>query len=118
MSDDLYQEMFQAKQSGDYIKAEAKLLEIENLRNQKFPKPDPKFILNLLDRLPKFVLNVLDKSQFDLGREEKSNCINAAFNFFDLTPIFIPYSTMDFLERIQVVLFFTNPTLIWKVVIK
>jgi hypothetical protein len=50
---------------------------------------------------PESVTMVLGQSQRDLGRTERSNCINAALNFHDLKFRWKPYSTEEFLTRLQ-----------------
>lgn len=97
----LYQEMFQAKQAGNTQLADRLMVQMEVLRSQEYSVPSEDKISEISHTLPTFALNVLGKSQSELGLAERSNCINAAFNFHSLQPRYSPYSTMEFLNKIQ-----------------
>ncbi len=98
---ELYRLMFEAKQSEDHATAEKLMLAIEEQRTQAARLPDPQLIESQLSHLPEFARQVLWKSQIEVGRPERSNCINAAFNYHDVNPHWETYSTTEFLDRIQ-----------------
>lgn len=52
-------------------------------------------------KLPQFVKLHLNKNHQDLEITERSNCINAAFNFHDDQTRYSTYTTMDLLNRLQ-----------------
>ncbi len=93
--------MFSAKQIGDVHLAEALMIQMEAQRNSELPKPRETALRSILSLLPPFASEVLGKSQAELGFIERSNCINAAFNFHDISARWEAYSTIDFLVRIQ-----------------
>ena len=94
-----YDQMFAATQANDKHTAAHYRALMEELRQASIASR----ILPLFDfnKLPTFVHASLNKNQYDLNRDEASNCINAAFNFSSSQPVFTPYTTMDFLEVIR-----------------
>lgn len=98
---DLYSRMFEAQQQGNRALSDDLKKQIEELRNIAFPKPGKECIEKIVDRLPDFAAKTLGKNHLELGLAERSNCINAAFNFQDEIAHWQTYSTTDFLNRIQ-----------------
>ncbi|MGE0762992.1 MAG: hypothetical protein AB7N80_06920 [Bdellovibrionales bacterium] len=97
----LYRQMFHAKQNGQMQLADELMLQMEELRKKNFSSPNLSQIEEILPRLPSFAARTLGQSQADWGGLERANCINAAFNFHNEAPRSAPYSTMEFLDRIQ-----------------
>jgi hypothetical protein len=98
---ELYRDMFAAIQAGREDAADKIRIQMEALRAQAFPKPHHSLIEKMMHRLPGFAAHVLNRTQTELGRSERSNCINAAFNFHDPLARWETYSTGEFLERTQ-----------------
>ena len=96
----IYQQMFRAKQIGDDKLADKLMIQMEELRSEQ-GKPDSASVAAVLHLLPSFAKETLGKSQSELGRSERSNCINASFNFHASDPRWPTYTTMEFLDRIQ-----------------
>lgn len=106
----LYSRMFEAQQKGDVALSDDLKKQFEDLRNVTFPKPTKEVVEQVIDRLPHFAAEVLGKNHLELELPEKSNCINAAFNFHDEITHWPTYSTMDFLSRIQTDFFQVEPS--------
>lgn len=91
----LYDEMFNAKQSGDVGLASSLMERIEVLRQSQSTNLSDKQVESLLPKLPRFAINVFGKTQLEVCPELRSNCINAAFNFHDKLPRFETYLTLE-----------------------
>lgn len=99
---DLYALMMKAAQASEHDAAdEAKKL-IERTRQELSMSPTQGILKGKLPQeLPYFAQQVLGKSSVDLGREEKSNCINAALNFSAEKFRFEPYSPIELFDILQ-----------------
>lgn len=89
--------MFSALEAKDPVTADHYRKLMEQVRQEQVCE---KVIPKNLEKLPHFVKVHLNKNHEELEIRERSNCINAAFNFHDKNHTYSTYSTMDLLKRL------------------